>query len=114
MKDEAESPPCKSERASRLSLFRSLLLGSDSKRKRLQFGVFRGILDLLGEREQIAASAGANPVHAVHAGEVEALRCYKIHGCSHLEVFVEVRKVFQHVGALRQNRVMSLGLFAQT
>lgn len=114
MKDEAESPPCKSERASRLSLFGSLSLGPDSKRKGLQFGIFRGILDLLGEGEQIAASTGANSVHAVQAGEVEALCCYEIHGCSHLEVFVEVRKVFQHVGALRQNRVVSLGLFAQT
>lgn len=74
--------------------------------------VVGGVLDLLGERELIAAHAGANCIHALHSGEVEALFCYKINRDSDFKVFVQVLEVVQHIRALhkKRNRILFVRL----
>lgn len=59
-----------------------------------------GILDLLGEGELVTANTGTHCIHAIDVWEFEAFRCDKIYRNTDLKVFVQVFKVFQHVGVL--------------
>lgn len=71
-----------------------------------QLGVVCGILDLLGEGVGITAHTGADRIHAIHGGELEASFCNEINGRSNLEVLVQVLKVLEHVGALQPKEVL--------
>lgn len=66
-----------------------------------QLGVVCGILDLLGEGVGVAAHTGADRIHAIHGGEVEAFSCYEINGRTDLEVLVQILKVLEHIGVLQ-------------
>lgn len=62
--------------------------------------IIGGVLDLLGERELVAAHTGADAVHAFHCGEVVAPLRHKVNRGSDLEVLVQVLEIVQHVRIL--------------